>query len=128
MEDNAEKAIAAACDRSRCSIINYTAAPLFASNGKRGRHQWLVEWEKAPADNGDFALILDEELRKLNSDYDAKRNHTIFLDPPEVISAPAGLFERWLKSAGSHKLGGQRKVPRLNNNRDLIDRLLEMTK
>lgn len=124
MEDNAEKAMAAACDRCGCSIVNYTAAPQFASKGKRGRHQWLVEWEKAPADNREFAMALDEELRKLNSDYDAKRSHTVFLDPPEVISAPAGLFDRWLKSAGSHKLGGQRKVPRLSNNRDLIDRLL----
>ncbi len=126
MEDNAEKAMAAACDRCGCSILNYTAAPILASNGKRGRHQWLIEWEKAPENLKDFALILDEELRKLNSDYDAKRSHTIFLDPPEIISAPQGLFDRWLKSAGSHKLGGQRKVPRLSNNRDLMDRLLSM--
>ena len=126
MEDNAEKAMAAACDRCGCAIINYTTAPIFASKGRRGRHQWLVEWEKAPADNRQFAMTLDEELRKLNSDYDAKRSHTIFLDPPEVITAPAGLFDRWLKSAGSHKLGGQRKVPRLSNNRDLIERLLDL--
>lgn len=126
MEDNAEKAMAEACERCDCAIINYTAAPLFAENGKRGRHQWLVEWEKAPADEKQFALILDEELRKLNSDYDAKRSHTIFLDPPEVITAPAGLFDRWLKSAGSHKLGGQRKVPRLSNNRELMEKLLSL--
>lgn len=73
-----------------------------------------------------FAMKLDEELRKLNSDYDAKRNHTIFLDPPEVISAPSGLFDRWLKSAGTHKLGGQRKVPRLSNKRDMMEQLLAM--
>ncbi|MBD5357772.1 MAG: GH3 auxin-responsive promoter family protein [Bacteroides sp.] len=126
MEDNAEKAMAEACERCGCSIINYTAAPLFASNGKRGRHQWLVEWEKAPVDENKFAIILDTELRKLNSDYDAKRNHTIFLDPPEVITAPAGLFDRWLKSAGSHKLGGQRKVPRLSNNREIMEKLMTM--
>lgn len=126
MEDNAEKGMAAACDRCECSILNYTAAPIFAHNGKRGRHQWLIEWEKAPADLNAFSDALDEELRKLNSDYDAKRSHTIFLDPPEIISAPRGLFDRWLKSAGSHKLGGQRKVPRLSNNRDLMDRLLAM--
>lgn len=124
MEDNAERAIAAACERTGASIVNYTAAPLFASGGRRGRHQWLVEWASAPADNREFAEVLDEELRKLNSDYDAKRSHTIFLDPPEVISARRGLFDEWLKSAGSHKLGGQRKVPRLSNDRHIIDKLL----
>lgn len=126
MEDNAEKAMAEACERCNCAIINYTAAPLFAKEGRKGRHQWLVEWEKAPSDINMFTHVLDEELRKLNSDYDAKRNHSIFLDPPEVISASAGLFDRWLKSAGSHKLGGQRKVPRLSNNRDLMEKLLSM--
>lgn len=100
MEDNAEKGMAAACDRCGCSILNYTAAPIFAHNGKKGRHQWLIEWEKAPTDLKCFSNALDEELRKLNSDYDAKRSHTIFLDPPEIISAPQGLFDRWLKSAG----------------------------
>lgn len=108
--------------------MNYTAAPLFATEGRRGRHQWLIEWERVPADMSLFSRTLDEELRKLNSDYDAKRSHTIFLDAPEVISAPSGLFDRWLKEAGSHKLGGQRKVARLNNNRDMIVRLLEMVR
>lgn len=126
MEDNAERAIAMACDICGASILNYTAAPVFAKNGKRGRHQWLIEWEKTPVDLEMFAMKLDEELRKLNSDYDAKRNHTIFLDPPEVISAPSGLFDRWLKSAGTHKLGGQRKVPRLSNKRDMMEQLLAM--
>lgn len=126
MEDNAERAIAAACEVCRASIINYTVAPVFARDGKRGRHQWLIEWENKPEDFELFARKLDDELRKLNSDYDAKRSHTIFLDPPEILSASSGLFDRWLKSAGSHKLGGQRKVPRLSNNRDMMNQLLAM--
>ena len=126
MEDNAERAIAAACERCGVTILNYTAAPQFASKGKKGRHQWLIEWETPPADINEFAVVLDEELRKLNSDYDAKRSHSIFLDKPEVITAPTGLFDKWLKSAGSHKLGGQRKVPRLSNNRDIMEKLLEL--
>lgn len=124
MEDNAERGMAAACERTSASIHNYTAAPVFASDGKKGRHQWLIEWDKKPVDTTEFSMILDEELRKLNSDYDAKRSHTIFLDPPEIISAPKGLFDKWLRNAGNHKLGGQRKVPRLSNNRDMMDQLL----
>ncbi|MDE6532110.1 MAG: GH3 auxin-responsive promoter family protein [Muribaculaceae bacterium] len=126
MEDNAERAMAAACDRTGASIVNYTAAPQFASKGRKGRHQWLVEWGKSPSDNREFAAVLDEELRKLNSDYDAKRSHSIFLDMPEVISAPHGLYDRWLKEAGNHKLGGQRKVPRLSNDRNILDKLLSL--
>lgn len=126
MEYNAEKAIAQACERTGSAILNYTAAPVFASDGKKGRHQWLIEWEKSPADLEVFAKVLDEELRKLNSDYDAKRSHSLFLDGPEVVTAPDGLFDNWLKSAGSHKLGGQRKVVRLSNDREIMDKLFSL--
>ena len=128
MEDNAEKAIAMACDRFGASILNYTAAPVFSSEGRKGRHQWLIEWEHTPSDMQAFTIALDEELRKVNSDYDAKRSHSIFLDLPEVVNARPGLFDKWLKSAGSHKLGGQRKVPRLNNTRDLMEKLLQLNR
>ena len=128
MEDNAEKAMAEAARAMGASILNYTAAPVFASDNHRGRHQWLVEWETEPSDLDEFALCLDRELRKLNSDYDAKRSHTIFLDPPEIVTAVPGLFNRWLSSAGTHKLGGQRKVPRLSNNREMMELLLEMNR
>lgn len=126
MEDNAERAIAAACDCCGASILNYTAAPLYASRGRKGRHQWVIEWGTPPHDIDVFAEELDKELRRLNSDYDAKRNKSIFLDGPQVITARHGLFEDWLRSAGTHKLGGQRKVPRLSNDRHIIERLLEM--
>lgn len=126
MEDNAERAIAAACDSCGASILNYTAAPLYAARGRKGCHQWVIEWGNPPADVDEFARVLDTELRRLNSDYDAKRNKSIFLDRLQVISARHGLFDDWLRSAGSHKLGGQRKVPRLSNDRHIIDRLLEL--
>ncbi|MDE6077542.1 MAG: GH3 auxin-responsive promoter family protein, partial [Muribaculaceae bacterium] len=126
MEDNAERAIATACDRCGASILNYTAAPLFASRGRKGRHQWVIEWGTPPANVEEFAAVLDAELRRLNSDYDAKRSKSIFLDGPQIITARRGLFDDWLRSAGSHKLGGQRKVPRLSNDRALIERLLQL--
>lgn len=126
MESNAEKAIAAATARTACSIANYTAAPVYAHDGERGRHQWLVEWNNPPADISEFAEILDEELRKVNSDYNAKRSGEIFLAMPEIITARHGLFSEWLSETGSGKIGGQRKVPRLSNNREIMQRLLEI--
>lgn len=126
MEHNAESAIAAACRATGASVANYTAAPLYASDGHRGRHQWLVEWVKAPDSPGKFAEILDEELQKVNSDYQAKRAGSIFLDRAQVETARAGLFDQWLSSSGNRKLGGQRKVPRLCNDRAIMDKLLEL--
>lgn len=126
MEENAERAIAQACRECQCAIKNYTAAPVYAADGKRGRHEWLVEWETVPGDIDKFAKALDMALRSLNSDYDAKRSHDIFLDLPSIVTATPGLFDRWLKSAGNHKLGGQRKVPRLSNSRILMESLLAL--
>lgn len=127
MEENAERAIAAACRRARCAVRNYTAAPVFATEHSKGRHQWLIEWITAPADTVGFARVLDEELRKNNSDYDAKRSHTIFLDPPEITTLPDGTFNSWLSSVGTGKLGGQRKIPRLSNDREIADGILSIT-
>ena len=124
MEDNAERAVAQACSMTNASIHNYTAAPVYAHGKDRGKHQWIVEWNKEPASIEEFTDILDAELRKLNSDYDAKRSHDIFLDHPEVISVPLGTFDRWLAVNGSRKLGGQRKVPRLSNTREIADAIL----
>lgn len=126
MEDNAERGIAEACHKLGANIRNYTAAPVYAKRGKKGRHQWLIEWDKEPADIKEFAKTLDEELRKLNSDYDAKRSGDIFLDLPEIVSAKPGIFDQWLQTAGNHKLGGQRKVPRLSNSREMMEVLLSL--
>lgn len=126
MENNAETALAEACKETGGMIRNYTAAPLFASGGRKGHHQWLIEWDAPPKDLDNFAEILDRQLRTVNSDYDAKRSHSIFLDRLEVITAQSGLFDKWLKTVGNLKLGGQRKVPRLSNDRHIIDALLAL--
>ena len=126
MEDNANRAIEAACDATGASIANYTAGPFYAHDNRRGHHQWLIEWIERPQSMAAFADVLDKTLQSVNSDYQAKRAHGIFLDPPEIITAQTGLFDRWLASAGNRKLGGQRKIPRLNNNRALLDQLLSI--
>lgn len=126
MEDNANRAIEAACEATGAGIANYTAGPFYAHNNRRGHHQWLIEWNEMPDSMDRFRDVLDRTLQEVNSDYQAKRAHTIFLDPPEIITARRGLFDDWLSQAGNHKLGGQRKVPRLSNNRKLLDELLKM--
>ena len=120
---NAEAALAATCAATGASVLNFTAAPVYADGGHRGRHQWLIEWNDAPADIEAFAERLDEELQKQNSDYQAKRTGGIFLDRLTITTARPGLFDAWLGATG--KLGGQRKVPRLSNDRAIIDAMLK---
>ena len=126
MEENAEKALATVCGETGAQVANYSAAPVFAEGRRHGRHQWFVEWHVKPRDIEAFGRRLDEELRKVNSDYDAKRSDDIFLDPLELISVPEGTFDHWLRTVGNHRLGGQRKIPRLSNDRRIADALEHM--
>ncbi len=124
MVHNADQAITLASKETDTEVLNYTAAPVYSSSGQRGHHQWLIEFAREPQDTARFMQLLDQHLREVNSDYDAKRTGDIFLAPPTLVVAPMGLFDRWLASTG--KLGGQRKVPRLNNNRDIIEQMLAL--
>ena len=126
MQHNAEEAIERASRFTGASVADYHAAPLYARDGRRGRHQWLIEWNKQPASLEEFVRRLDHALQDVNSDYQAKRSGNIFLDMPEVIEAPSGLFDRWLASSGNCKLGGQRKIPRLANDRKVMEQLLKL--
>ena len=122
--DNAEKGLQAACRETGAVVNEYTAAPVFMDGEGKCRHQWVIEFEKAPADLARFTELLDKALQTVNSDYEAKRYKDITLQMPEVIAARKGLFHDWLKSRG--KLGGQHKVPRLCNNREVIDEVLKL--
>lgn len=124
MVDNAEKAIRQACEVTNATVKAYTAAPFYQLDTGRGHHQWLIEFEKEPASLPDFAACLDNALKQLNSDYDAKRYKEMSLEMPEIVVARENLFFDWLKK--HDKLGGQHKVPALSNNRDIIDELLGM--
>lgn len=117
--ENAEKAISVACIQTNSEITDYTAAPAYMEGGKKGSHEWVVEFSKAPKDLCIFVEILDRTLREINSDYDAKRSYDLVLEPPKLLVAPKGTFYVWMRARG--KLGGQHKVPRLSNNREFLD-------
>ncbi len=119
--ENAEKALENACRETGASILEYTAGPVFMGESSRGTHEWLIEFEKEPDELQKFTRILDDTLKSINSDYEAKRYKDINLVMPLVKSVPTGTFTRWLKSR--NKLGGQNKVPRLSNTREFIEEL-----
>jgi len=124
--DNAERGLAYACEQTGAEVLEYTAAPVFMDSNAKCRHQWLIEFSKAPQDIQKFASLLDNKLQELNSDYEAKRYKNITLQPLEILVAREGLFHDWLKLRG--KLGGQHKVPRLSNSREHIEQLLTLNK
>lgn len=125
--ENAETAIQFACEQTGATIANFTAAPVyFENNGSKGAHEWVVEFRKAPQHLDEFTRILDDKLRQVNSDYDAKRHKDLALKQLILHQAPEGLFEAWLGKKG--KLGGQNKVPRLSNSREYIDEILALMK
>ncbi|GAA0892000.1 GH3 auxin-responsive promoter family protein [Fulvivirga kasyanovii] len=122
--ENAESAITDACTKTGAIIDNFTAAPIYFDEGNKGGHEWIIEFKKQPDNLERFTQFLDEKLREINSDYDAKRYKDMALLPPVVHSAQEGTFYAWMKKRG--KLGGQNKVPRLSNNREHIDDILKM--
>lgn len=122
--DNADKALAVACEKTGAIIREYTAGPVFMESNSNGAHEWLIEFEKQPDSLGYFGEILDNALKTLNSDYEAKRYKNITLRMPVIRSMESGTFYNWMKNRG--KLGGQNKVPRLANDRKYLDEILEM--
>jgi hypothetical protein len=119
--ENAEQALNAACKATGAIISEYTAGPVFMGASSKGTHEWIIEFEKEPADIEKFTSVLDETLKSVNSDYEAKRFRDINLIKPLVRSVPGGTFTNWLKS--KNKFGGQNKVPRLSNTREYIEEL-----
>ena len=122
--ENAEEALKNSCQKTGAEIIDYTAAPIFMSRNEKGAHEWIIEFRKAPEEIQYFTEVLDNALKSLNSDYEAKRYNSLTLKMPKVHMARKNLFYDWLKSKG--KLGGQHKIPRLSNERAYVDELLEM--
>jgi GH3 auxin-responsive promoter len=120
--DNTDKAIAMACERTGLKVNDYTAAPVYFSSQHNGAHEWLVEFEQTPARIDNFAMQLDAALKSINSDYEAKRYKNIALSAPIIHALKKGSFNSWLSSKG--KLGGQHKVPRLSNDRNLLEEIL----
>ena len=122
--DNAEKGLAKACAETGAQVTDYSAAPVCMDANAKCRHQWLIEFARMPDDLQKFARILDETLKEVNSDYEAKRQNNLALQPLEVIVARRNLFHDWLEGKG--KLGGQHKIPRLSNTREYIEEMLKL--
>jgi hypothetical protein len=124
MVENADTAITETCRKTGATIADYTAAPIYLSSG-RGGHEWCIEFIEPPHNLDEFTQTLDSELRRCNGDYDAKRKGDLAMHMPVIHAVPQGVFQAWLKKKG--KLGVQNKIPRLSNDRLVIDEILSMS-
>jgi len=123
MVHNADAAVAVTCESLDCSVANYTAAPIYFNQSDQSPgHQWLVEFDYPPADLSLFTKTLDENLKRLNSDYEAKRYNDLAMGPLKLKAIPQGSFNSWLKAKS--RWGAQVKVPRLSNDRLIIEDIL----
>ena len=123
--DNANKALMHTSKELDVVVKDFTVAPQFLDLDNKGGHEWLVEFEKEPESIHHFELVLDQKLRELNSDYDAKRSADLALINLKTQKASKGTFERWLRSRG--KYGGQNKIPRLRNDRILLNEISQFS-
>jgi len=122
--ENVEDALKLTCEKTDALINDYTVGPIFMEGKNSGGHQWIIEFEKHPKNMNYFTEILDNALKSINSDYEAKRYNNMTIAMPKIHVAKKGLFYEWLKQKG--KLGGQHKVPRLSNSRAFVEELLEI--
>jgi len=121
--DNAEKAISAACRETGARIKDYTAGPVYQSVEDKGSHEWAIEFEREPQCLQTFTELLDKNLQMVNSDYEAKRYKSLALELPKVHSVPRDTFHNWMRN--KRKLSAQIKVPRLSNDRRILNEILQ---
>ena len=120
--ENAENALKQACLKTKTEVSEFTVAPIFMSENNTGGHEWIIEFKTKTENLNYFTELLDNALKSLNSDYEAKRYNNLTLAMPKVNIARQGLFYDWLKQNG--KLGGQHKIPRLSNSRKYLEEIL----
>jgi GH3 auxin-responsive promoter len=123
MVGDTDKALAQTCEATNAIVAEYTAGPIYFGSAKKGGHQWVIEFEKQPTDMPEFNRLLDLNLQRINSDYEAKRYKNMALNQIKINCVPLGTFHSWLKAKG--KVGSQSKVPRLANSRKYVEEILE---
>ena len=122
--ENTDNVINRLSSKYNLKIVDYTVAPIYMESNKKGAHEWFIEFNEEPNKNIKIDEIIDKELKKENSDYEAKRYNDFTLEKPKVVKGSKGVFMKWLEI--NNKLGGQNKIPRLSNNRKFIEKLIRL--
>ena len=106
-------------------VIEYTVGPKIVNDKSKSHHEWLIEFESKPKNIKLFEKELDSNLQKLNIYYRDLIQDNV-LSSLKIRIAKKKSFINFMKSIG--KLGGQNKVPRISNDRKIIDQIIKMNK
>jgi len=121
-----EEALLTVANKWEISIIEFTVAPqVNPPNGQKPYHEWWIEFDKIPTDMGQFAKEVDIEMCIQNIYYDDLIKGVI-LQPLKIRVLQKDSFRNYMKTQG--KLGGQNKVPRLSNDRKIVEELSQFIK
>ena len=113
-----EEAMKATVEKYPAQITEFHLAPQVNPAEGLPYHEWLIEFEKEPADLEAFRKNLDEEMRSRNTYYNDLISGNV-LQPLVITKLQKNSFHEYAKSEG--KLGGQNKIPRLANDRKIGD-------
>ena len=126
MVDHLEKAIIKTQEKCSAVVKEFIVSPQFSYERKHqiGFHKWLIEFEIKPQNIHHFNEVLDLELQQINIDYAAKRKNNTPLSCLKIIEVKKGTFYEWMKKRG--KLGGQHKVPRIDNSNNCVNEISQI--
>jgi hypothetical protein len=120
ISEEVEAAVATASAATGATVRDWHVGPVFRE--PLGYHLYVLEFLKPPADLNVFRTALDVDLGARNADYKWFRGVEERLPLPGVVAVRPGGFDDWMRSRG--KLGGQNKVPRMDNTGTLTGQLL----
>jgi hypothetical protein len=118
--EEVEQALLKAATEMNVSVIEFTVAPFIAQGDGKSYHEWFIEFENVPADLELFRQKLDTYLCEKNVYYKDLIDGKI-LEPLKISALQKNGFINYMRAQG--KLGGQNKVPRLSNDRNIADDL-----
>ena len=115
-----ETAMQQACQESDVQVKEFTVAPKIDPEEGLPYHEWFIEFENPPQDTENLAQKLDQSMQEQNVYYEDLLKGSV-LRTLVITTVADGGFQQYMKSIG--KLGGQNKVPRLSNDRKIVDKL-----
>ena len=120
ISEEVERALSQTIINTDVIVKEFTVAPQINPNKGLPHHEWYIDFEVPPTNIKDFAIKLDSHMRSLNIYYDDLVSGGI-LRPLIVKRVRQDNFKNYMRSIG--KLGGQNKVPRLSNDRIIVEKL-----
>jgi hypothetical protein len=123
--EEVEQALLKAASELNVSVVEFTVAPYIQQGEGKSYHEWFIEFEKAPVDMALFSQKLNEYMCEKNVYYQDLIVGNI-LEPLHITSLEKNAFIDYMRSQG--KLGGQNKVPRLSNDRNIANELASFIK